>query len=127
MSFHSFANRISRLAANLVPAFQSGHVATPPTRITTMQTDAWIDHWRDRRDQYNAALSRENDFPAVPDPRVPRVTCGTWLRATGPYGVELTLLMANPADLPFTTLLRGYRPTASLHWYMDRHPSESSL
>ena len=91
MSCHPFADRVSRLATNLVPACQSGQAATPPKRITTMQTDTWIDHWRDRRDQYNAALSPENDFPAAPSPRVLRVACGTWLRATGPYRVDPTL------------------------------------
>lgn len=90
MSCHPFADRVSCLAINLVPACQSGHAATPPKRITTMQTDTWIDHWRDRRDQCNAALSRENDFPAVPSPRVPRGACSTWLRTTGPYGVKPT-------------------------------------
>lgn len=90
MSYHPFADRVSHLATNLVPACQSGQAATPPKRITTMQTDTWIDHWRDRRDQYNAALSRENNFPAAPSPRVLRVACSTWLRATGPYGVGPT-------------------------------------
>lgn len=127
MSFHPIVDRVSRPATNLVPAFQSGHVATLPKRIITMQIDAWIDHWQDRRDQCNAALSRENDFPAVSSLQARQVAFSAWFQTPDLYGAESMLPVANPTDLPSTTPLSGYRTTASLHRYLDRHPSEASL
>ena len=127
MSCHPLADRVSRLAINLVPTCQSGHATTPPKRITTMQTDTWIDHWRDRRDQHNAALSQER----MTSQRHQVRECSKLLAVLG-YGQQALTewaprLMTNPADLPFTTPLWGYRPTASLRRYLDHHLSEPSL
>ena len=119
----SFADHASRLATNLVPAFQSGHAATPPKRITTMP---------DRFTGETKGTSATLPCPERMTSQRHQVReCSELLAVLG-YGQQALTesaprLMANPAALPFTTPLRGYWPTASLRRYLDHHSSESSL